>query len=87
MEETSATIAELDVLISFAQVADMAPKPYVKPIVREDGDLRLVESRHPLIEWNKPSDCISNDCEFKTKAHPIFHVITGLNIGRKKYLY
>ncbi len=82
MEATSATVAELDVLISFAQIADTAPRAYVKPVIREGGNLRLKESRHPLIEWNKPSECISNDCYFD-KDSDTFHVITGLNMGGK----
>jgi len=82
METTAATISELDVLISFAQVSDTAPKPYVKPIIREKCELKLKESRHPLIEWNKPAECIPNDCNFNYETDSL-HVITGLNMGGK----
>eukprot|EP01022_Parablepharisma_sp_SALTPOND_P034489 TRINITY_DN919_c0_g1_i1.p1 TRINITY_DN919_c0_g1~~TRINITY_DN919_c0_g1_i1.p1 ORF type:complete len:955 (-),score=56.16 TRINITY_DN919_c0_g1_i1:19038-21902(-) len=82
MEATTSTVSELDVLIAFAQVADTAPNPYTKPILREGGELRLKDSRHPLIEWNKPTECIPNDCVFNYKDHTL-HVITGLNMGGK----
>lgn len=82
MEETTAAIAELDVLSSLAHVADTAPIPYARPVFREGGNLRLVESRHPLIEWNKPLECIPNSCFFDYNNHTL-HVITGLNMGGK----
>ncbi len=41
-------IAEIDVLVSLSELADK--NDYIRPIVHEDENISLVESRHPVVE-------------------------------------
>ena len=50
MENASEIISELDILSTFAMVSSSMKIPYVKPEMRETGDLILKESRHPCLE-------------------------------------
>ncbi|KAI7843327.1 hypothetical protein COHA_003025 [Chlorella ohadii] len=82
--EVSATLAELDVLASFAEVAASAPMPYTRPTVlpSEDGEIVLRGSRHPCLEVQEGVDFIPNDCVMK-KGSSWFNIITGPNMGGK----
>ena len=46
-EGVAALLAEMDVLLGFAEVAVNAPTPYVRPIMLppDDGELKLVGCR------------------------------------------
>lgn len=55
-EGVAALLAEMDVLLGFAEVAVNAPTPYVRPqmLPPDDGELKLVGCRfvqypHPLL--------------------------------------
>jgi len=50
MEAASGLISELDILTTFAMIASSMKIQYVKPEVKESGDLILKESRHPCLE-------------------------------------
>ena len=45
-------MAELDVLCAFAEVAQTAPTPYIRPQMTnaDEKELVLLDSRHPLVE-------------------------------------
>ena len=49
-EGAAALLAEMDVLLGFAEVAVNAPTPYVRPIMlpADDGELKLVGCRSAL---------------------------------------
>ncbi|KAI3431433.1 hypothetical protein D9Q98_004485 [Chlorella vulgaris] len=80
----SATLAELDLLAAFAEVAAAAPSPYVRPTMlpSEAGEITLLGCRHPCLEAQEGVDFIPNDCRM-LKGQSWFHLITGPNMGGK----
>ncbi|KAL4431744.1 hypothetical protein ABPG77_002960 [Micractinium sp. CCAP 211/92] len=80
----SATLAQLDLLAAFAEVAAAAPAPYVRPTMlpSDAGEVVLRGSRHPCLEAQEGVDFIPNDCVMK-KGQSWFHIITGPNMGGK----
>ncbi|CAO3614416.1 unnamed protein product [Cunninghamella blakesleeana] len=83
-ESLGAVIAQLDVIISFAHVSLMAPIPYVRPTMHPlgEGNLKLIESRHPCLEVQNDVQFIPNDVEM-IREKSEFLIITGPNMGGK----
>ncbi|GAX83908.1 hypothetical protein CEUSTIGMA_g11332.t1 [Chlamydomonas eustigma] len=80
----SSLIAELDVLVGFADLTVTAPCPYVRPTLlpAESGEITLVGSRHPCVEAQDGIEFIKNDCSL-VRGDSWFQVITGPNMGGK----
>ena len=72
----------IDVLSSFAYLA--ISKQFVRPNIKEESILKIVNGRHPVIEDLLPSTqkFISNDLLMDIKASQI-HLITGPNMAGK----
>ncbi len=83
-QDLSRKIAELDCLLSFAECS--YSNNYVKPKINLSNALKLVNSRHPVIEKNiLNGDFIPNDC-FISGAEPVM-IITGPNMaGKSTYM-
>ena len=78
-------IADLDAIISFAEVAHR--NNYSKPKVAEEPDLKIIDGRHPLIEQIIPENqFIANDTQLNSTNDQIM-IITGPNMaGKSTYL-
>lgn len=86
MQELARQIATLDVLQSLATVA--VERRYVRPLLRDDGVLRIEAGRHPVVEANLPlgQHFQPNSTLLGTSDQRI-HIITGPNMaGKSCYL-
>ncbi|KAG1666042.1 hypothetical protein FOA52_006916 [Chlamydomonas sp. UWO 241] len=83
-EGVAGLLAELDVLLGFADLAVCAPSRYVRPTMlpAESGELTLVGSRHPCVEAQESVEFIKNDCRL-VRGESWFQIITGPNMGGK----
>ena len=83
-EGVAALLAEMDVLLGFAEVAVNAPTPYIRPqmLPPDEGELKLVGCRHPCVEAQEGVDFIKNDCCMQ-RGESWFQIITGPNMGGK----
>ena len=62
LEKVAHIVAEIDVLVSFATASTNSANAYVRPEMTDGKNvMKLVDSRHPLIEALNSSTCISND--------------------------
>ncbi|CAM6067852.1 unnamed protein product [Sphagnum tenellum] len=77
-------LADMDVLLSFADLSVTSPTPYVRPSITssEEGDLLLEGSRHPCVEAQEDVSFIPNDCCL-VRGKSWFQIITGPNMGGK----
>lgn len=77
-------LAEMDVLLSFADLSCTSPTPYVRPSITsaDEGDIILEGSRHPCVEAQDDVNFISNDCRL-VRGKSWFQIITGPNMGGK----
>ncbi|MBO5819792.1 MAG: DNA mismatch repair protein MutS, partial [Bacteroidales bacterium] len=85
LQKNAQSIAQIDCLLSFAEVSKQYK--YFRPVVDEADDIDIVEGRHPVIEQqlNSQSDYISNDVRLSNKDQQIL-MITGPNMAGKSAL-
>jgi len=80
---TAAAIAELDVTASLAQVA--AENRYRPPSFSEDGEMRILAGRHPVVErlaGEEGARFIPNDL-YLNASDGLIALVTGPNMGGK----
>jgi len=80
---TAAAVAELDVTASLAQVA--AENRYQRPTFSQDGEMRILAGRHPVIERLTDQESgrfIANDLYLNDSTN-LIALITGPNMGGK----
>jgi DNA mismatch repair protein MutS len=80
---SASAIAELDVTACLAQVA--AENRYQRPAFSEDGEMRIMGGRHPVIErlaGQEAARFIPNDL-FLNDSSDLIAIITGPNMGGK----
>ena len=60
------SLAQLDVLTSFAVCSISAPIPYIRPTILEkgSGNIELIQVRHPCMELQDGVNFIPNDAIF-----------------------
>lgn len=85
IQKTASTLALLDMIASFAYVAEH--NRYVRPTIQNDGAIRIHEGRHPVIEQMTAQDMfISNDTFLDGSSHRVV-IITGPNMaGKSTYM-
>ncbi|KAI7732484.1 hypothetical protein M8C21_024203 [Ambrosia artemisiifolia] len=83
-EDLAKLLSELDVLLSFADLAASSPTPYTRPDITpsDTGDIILEGSRHPCVEAQDWVNFIPNDCKL-VRGKSWFQIITGPNMGGK----
>ncbi|KAL2935434.1 DNA mismatch repair protein MSH2 [Bienertia sinuspersici] len=83
-ESLATLLAELDVLLGFADLATSCPTPYTRPDITPSdvGDIILEGSRHPCVEAQDWVNFIPNDCKL-VRGQSWFQIITGPNMGGK----
>ena len=80
LQAAAARVATLDVLASFAQVAET--ESYVRPDVNDGFDLEVIGGRHPVVERMMSRDrFIPNDVRLSADARMI--ILTGPNMAGK----
>ncbi|BFZ56344.1 MSH2 protein [Savitreella phatthalungensis] len=84
VERLGAVVATLDVILAFASTSILAPTQYVRPTMhaKGEGDVMLVQARHPCIEAQDDVTFIPNDVELR-RGDSEFLIITGANMGGK----
>lgn len=84
IRNTSSVIAELDVLCSLAEAAEM--NRYVRPEISDSHNIELIESRHPVIESLVTDErFIPNDIHLDCENNQLL-LITGPNMAGKSTL-
>jgi DNA mismatch repair protein MutS len=87
---TSRTLAWLDVVTALAEVA--LHNSYVRPLLTEEDEITLTNSRHPVVEQTPLTDAdgiatafVPNDVHLSREE--LIHIITGPNMsGKSTYL-
>lgn len=84
VQRTAVAVAQLDVLLSFANVS--VDNQYTRPIVDMSGKLELRESRHPVVEALLDAPFVPNDVTLD-KVENRVAIITGPNMaGKSTYM-
>ncbi len=85
IQVTANAIAELDVLYSFAEVAE--ENDYTKPIVNNSEVIHIEEGRHPVVERVLKNEIfVPNDVFMDTKDEQLL-LVTGPNMaGKSTYM-
>ncbi len=85
IQQTSAAVSALDVLVSFAQVSQQ--NNYVKPVIDHGDEIRIEKGRHPVIEQTiRNGIFVSNDVYLDRNKDSLL-LITGPNMaGKSTYM-
>ena len=85
LQKTAETVATLDVLASFAQVAE--DLNYCMPIVDKSGFIDIKNGRHPVIEKTLPFGSFVENDTYLNKEEDRLSIITGPNMaGKSTYM-
>lgn len=80
LRELAGSLAEVDAIASFAEVAER--RGYCRPRMLDAGaEVRLEDSRHPVVEATTREDFVPNDALFDEEQQIV--VLTGPNMGGK----
>src|SRR5437868_5370417 len=83
---TAGAIAQVDVLLNFAEVA--AHAGYVRPVIEQSSTIEIVGGRHPFVEQALDGDTfIPNDAHLEAEHEARIILLTGPNMaGKSTYL-
>ncbi len=83
LQEISKVISEIDVLQSFATVAES--NNYIRPIISDDRIVNVIEGRHPVVEKVTGGEFVPNDIIMDNNTNIL--LITGPNMaGKSTYM-
>ncbi len=85
LQSAATNIAILDVLITFAQVAE--DNQYIKPEVNTKGIIEIKGGRHPVVEQMIPRGSFVENDTYMDNFGETVHIITGPNMsGKSTYM-
>jgi DNA mismatch repair protein MutS len=85
IQDTASAIADLDVLVSFAEVSSRSG--YVKPVVNDGDVINIVGGRHPVIEQTADSGVFVSNDTYVNMTDQSLLLITGPNMaGKSTYM-
>ena len=85
LQKTASIVSTLDVLTSFAIVAE--DMNYTKPLVNNDDKIDIKEGRHPVIEKMLPTGTFVQNDTYLDCINDSFAIITGPNMaGKSTYM-
>jgi DNA mismatch repair protein MutS len=79
LADTAAAIAELDVLVNFAERADALQLS--TPELSDSDEIMIEAGRHPVVEQVSDAPFVANDCRLEAGRRTL--IITGPNMGGK----
>ena len=83
IQEIAKVISEIDVMQSFATITE--ENNYVRPILTDDKEIRIINNRHPVVEKVIESEYVSNDIIMDKDTDIL--LITGPNMaGKSTYM-
>ena len=83
LQEISKIISEIDVLQSFSLVSEKYN--YIRPILNDNNEIKLIDSRHPVVEKVIKESYVENDIVMDKNTNII--LITGPNMaGKSTYM-
>ena len=83
LQQVAKTISEIDVLQSFALISEKYN--YVKPTLTLDHNLKIIDSRHPVVERVIKEEYVPNDIIMDNNTSTL--LITGPNMaGKSTYM-
>lgn len=83
LQKVSKIISEIDVLQSFATIAE--ENNYIRPILTDDRNLRLIDNRHAVVEKVLDTEYVCNDIILDNDTN--IELITGPNMaGKSTYM-
>ena len=83
LQKTSKTICEIDMLQAFSVVSD--EYKYTRPQITDENKVKLIESRHPVVEKVLNNNDVSNDIVMDNNTSIL--LITGPNMaGKSTYM-
>ncbi|MEC9493231.1 DNA mismatch repair protein MutS [Flexistipes sp.] len=84
IREVAGKVAELDVLLNFAEIADKYS--YCRPEVGDFEEIRIIDGRHPVVENRMSEPFIPNDAFLDNSENNLL-IITGPNMsGKSTYI-
>lgn len=83
LKNTASTISDIDAITSLAVCSE--EYNLVKPNLNEEGNIRIIDGRHPVVEIVSKSQYVVNDCILENKTDTL--LITGPNMsGKSTYM-
>lgn len=80
LQDLASRFAGIDFIVALAEQALDAG--YTRPVLHGGRELRLADSRHPVIERVTPTPFVPNDCALDDAERQIL-IVTGPNMGGK----
>ena len=83
LNKTADALSEIDCIVSLAVCSE--EYNFVKPLINEDGIIKIKDGRHPVVEIVSKEEYVPNDCIMEKGVNTL--LITGPNMsGKSTYM-